>query len=191
MIQIRERDLEASDLSRLVAAVVRMARGTGTRVVVNDRLDVALSCGAAGVHLRTDSMPPSAARSIVPQGFLVGRSVHDAAEAAAVAPFVDYVIAGTIWPSESKGPGPPVPPPIGPAGLRAIARVVSVPVLAIGGVTLETIAEAAAAGAAGIAAIGLFMRSRGQPGEPVCRAMPLGSAVEQARERFDTPHRAS
>ena len=67
LIQIRERDLETSALVSLVLRVVELTRGSRTRVVVNDRLDVALACGAHGVHLRGDSIPASRARRIVPQ----------------------------------------------------------------------------------------------------------------------------
>ena len=66
LIQVRERDLEAASLAALVADIVAIARGTPTRVVVNDRLDVALACGADGVHLRGDSIPVEAARRLAP-----------------------------------------------------------------------------------------------------------------------------
>ena len=79
VIQIRERDLEADALARLVSAVLTIATGSRTRVVVNDRVDVALACGAHGVHLRADSFEAGAARRLVPAGFLIGRSVHTAA----------------------------------------------------------------------------------------------------------------
>ena len=153
LIQIRERDLDAATLSSLVRRVVELTRGSGTRVVVNDRLDVALTCGADGVHLRGDSIPPTRARSIVPQGFLIGRSVHGRDEALAVAPDVDYLIAGTVFPTASK---PGRIDLLGPNGLAAIAHAVHVPVLAIGGMTPERAGEVAAAGAAGIAVLGLF-----------------------------------
>ena len=74
--QVRERDLEAADLAAAVSAIIAIARGTRTRVLVNDRVDVALACGAAGVHLRADSIAASAVRSIAPPEFVVGRSVH-------------------------------------------------------------------------------------------------------------------
>src|SRR4029450_747089 len=82
IIQIRERDLEAAALVDLVATVVEIAKGSPTRVGVNDRLDTAVGSGAGGVNLRADSIAPRVARSIAPAGFVVGRSVHDAAEAA-------------------------------------------------------------------------------------------------------------
>lgn len=191
MVQIRERDLEAGTLARLVSEIVAMARGSRSRVVVNDRLDVALACGAAGVHLRGDSMPPAAARSIAPRGFLVGRSVHAPAEAATCQADVDYLIAGTVWPTESKPAGPLDPPPLGPEGLAAITRAAGVPVLAVGGVTLDRLPWVAAAGAAGVAAIGLFMGPKADPGPDRCRAIALLETVRTARVRFDTSERAS
>lgn len=153
MIQIRERDLEGGPLASLVGDVVRLTRGTATRVVVNDRLDVALACGADGVHLRGDSIPPQSARSIVPKGFLIGRSVHHEHEAKASAADVDYLVAGTVFPTSSKTGLTEL---LGIEGLARICRSVSVPVLAIGGVTVDRLPGIAAAGAAGIAAIGLF-----------------------------------
>src|SRR5438034_1512504 len=132
LLQIRERDLEAGSLAALVSGAVAVARGTPTRVIVNDRLDVALAAGADGVHLRGDSVAPAAARRLAPRGFLVGRSVHSADEAAAIAADVDYLIAGTVFPSASKSQGSKW---LGEAGLAAVVRAAGVPVLAIGGVT--------------------------------------------------------
>jgi thiamine-phosphate diphosphorylase len=153
LIQIRERDLDAAALASLVSRVVGLTRGSPTRVLVNDRLDVALACGAHGVHLRGDSIPASRARTMVPQGFMIGRSVHARDEAQAVAADADYLIAGTVFPTTSK---PGRSDLLGLDGLASIASAVRVPVLAIGGVTPEHAADVAAAGAAGIAALGLF-----------------------------------
>jgi thiamine-phosphate pyrophosphorylase len=150
---VRERDLDAADLAALVEEVVSLSAGTRSRVVVNDRLDVALACGADGVHLRGDSIPASAARRIVPAAFLIGRSVHAVAEVSA-AEGCDYLIAGTVFPSLSKARGAT---PLGIDGLRAIVRASCAPVLAIGGVTADRFDEIAAAGAAGVAGIGLFL----------------------------------
>ena len=191
VLQIREPDLEATELARLVTGMVAMARGSRSRIVVNDRLDIALACGAAGVHLRANSLPPLAARSIAPRGFVIGRSVHTLEEAAAVASDVDYLIAGTVWPSESKPLGAAGPPLLGLSGLAAIAAAVSVPVLAIGGVTLDRIPAVVSCGAAGVAAIGLFMGSPGDEGGSGCRARALHGTVRAARARFDTSLAAS
>jgi len=152
-IQVRERDLDAASLVRLAGDIVRVTRGSGTRVVVNDRTDVALACGADGVHLRHDSAPADAVRGIVPAGFLVGRSVHnvkDAIDAGAV----DYLIAGTVFSTSSK---PGDAPLLGLKGLAEVVQTVAVPVLAIGGITRERLDEVAETGAAGVAGIGLFI----------------------------------
>ena len=178
MIQVRERDLEAAALSALVGDLVRLTRGTSTRVVVNERLDVAIACGADGVHLRGDSIAVGQARSIAPAGFLVGRSVHQADEAVRAAPEADYLIAGTVFPTSSK---PGLDTLLGLAGLAAIARAVAVPVLAIGGVSMDRIGPVAGAGAAGVAAIGLF----------VARGEQLAEVVREARRRFDGVRSAS
>ena len=153
LIQVRERDLEAADLAALVRDVVSLARGGRSRVIVNDRLDVALTCGAGGVHLRGDSFAASDARRIVPTGFLISRSVHTVEEASA-ADGCDYLIAGTVFPSRSKEHGAAL---LGIDGLRAIVAVSRAPVLAIGGITRDRFDEIAAAGAAGVAGIGLFL----------------------------------
>ena len=183
LVQIRERDLAASVLFGLVSDVVQLTRGTTTRVVVNDRLDVALAAGADGVHLRADSLPPSAARSMAPAGFLVGRSVHHIDEAVGVAPAVDYLIAGMVFRSRSK---PGADALLGVDGLAAIVRAVSVPVLAIGGMSIERIGQIAEAGAAGVAAIGLFLGDRADGN---CRA--LVGVAETVRRRFDSVKTAS
>jgi thiamine-phosphate diphosphorylase len=153
LIQIRERDLEATDLASLVGDLVRLSRGSGTRVVVNDRADIALACGADGAHLRHDSVPAERLRAIVPEGFLIGRSVHKLVEAEGAGP-VDYLIAGTVFPTPSK---PDPNPLLGLDGLAAIVQAVAVPVLAIGGIGRDQLDEVAATGAAGVAGIRLFI----------------------------------
>ena len=176
LLHIRERDLDAAQLSAIVADACAITRGTRTRVVVNDRLDVALACGADGVHLRGDSMAVAAARRIAPAGFLIGRSVHGTRDLAAAAG-ADYLIAGTVFASASKGAGHAR---LGVEGLRAIAAATAAPVLAIGGITEARLDEVARAGAAGVAAIGWFTPADGPA---------LHSLVTRARLRFDRVRR--
>jgi thiamine-phosphate pyrophosphorylase len=178
-IQIRDRDLPAALLVRLVSEVVALARGSATRVLVNDRLDVALASGAAGVHLRSDSIGTREARAIAPPGFLIGRSVHDINDLAAVEG-ADYLIAGTVWPSFSKASTDPL---LGIAGLSAIANATAAPVMAIGGVNLDNLAAVRSSGASGIAAIGLFL---GDERQRHCRAVPLAGIVQAVRAAFAT-----
>ena len=167
LIHVREGGLQTSELAAMVTQVVRVTRASHTRVVVNDRLDVAVACGADGVHLRGDSVAASRVRTIAPAGFLIGQSVHSLDEAVAAAPHVDYIVAGTVFPTPSK---PGRTELLGLTGLSAIARGVSVPVLAIGGIDLDRVKEAFAAGAAGIAAITLFT-GRDRPITDVVRAL--------------------
>ena len=166
-----------------IGDVLVVTKGTATRVVVNDRIDVALACGADGVHLRGDSIPIRAARRLAPPGFLIGRSVHGVEEATAAGD-ADYLIAGTVFQSRSK---PAATDLLGIEGLRAIVRAADRPVLAIGGVTGARIDEIAATGAAGFAAIGLFMAPRAAQDEERCRAIDLRQAVQHAHSRFDRP----
>ena len=102
LLQVREPDLETGALCALVADMVAIARGTSTRVVVNDRVDVAIAAGAAGVHLKGTSLPAARVRAMAPRGFLIGCSVHDAQAAHDAAAHVDYLIAGSVFPTISK-----------------------------------------------------------------------------------------
>jgi thiamine-phosphate diphosphorylase len=172
LIHVRERDLDARELAALVGALVKVTRGSATRVVVNDRVDVALACGADGVHLRGDSMAAGRVRQMTPDGFAIGCSVHRVDEAVAVAGDADYVVAGTVFPTPSK---PGMTRFLGIDGLAGIAKAVSVPVLAIGGMSVERASEVAAAGAAGLAAIGLFANPHHS----------IKEVVQELRERFN------
>lgn len=156
LIQVRQPDLDGGALLRLVERCVAAARGSRARIIVNDRLDVALAAGAHGLHLRSGSMPAARVRAIVPERFLIGRSVHGADDARRVtaAGGLDYLIAGTVFASASK----PGVTGIGLDGLRAVVSATSLPVLAIGGMTLESVRRLRGTGAAGFAAIGLFAR---------------------------------
>jgi thiamine-phosphate pyrophosphorylase len=152
-VQIRERDLSARALTDLAIRICRRAEGGSTRVFVNDRADVALAAGAAGVHLRADGPPIARVRGCGPPRWLVGRSTHTLAEIG-VAGDADYVIFGPVFPTESKPAGTAT---TGLAGLRGAVAVSRVPVLAIGGIDDSTTGACLDAGAAGIAGIGLWL----------------------------------
>ncbi len=171
LVQVRERDLEARALLRLVARCVDAVRGTAARVLVNDRADVALAAGAHGVHLPGHGVPARRLRANLPPHLLIGRSVHDAAEAVGAAEDggVDYLVFGAVFETASK----PGARPAGIDALREAAAAVPVPVLAIGGITAGRWADVAAAGAAGIAAIGLFAGA--QPRESLQSLVRNGS----------------
>ena len=176
LVQIRERQLADAALLSLTRKVVDVVSGVRTAVLVNDRVDVAAAAGAAGVHLRSDSVPARRVRAIAPDGFLIGRSVHSAGEAAAAEAEggLDYLIFGTVFASASKPPGRMV---AGLEELRRTCETVRLPVLAIGGITIARAREAAGAGAAGIAAIGLFRDAQHAPGG-------VAAAIEQVKRAF-------
>jgi thiamine-phosphate pyrophosphorylase len=186
LIQLRERDLSSADLTSLAKELLAITRGSETRVVINDRIDVALVCRADGVHLRGDSITVGEARRLVPASFLIGRSIHGTSEATAAAD-ADYLVAGTVFPSVSKDR---VGAEIGLKGLEAIVRAVSIPVLAIGGVTVDRAADVGRAGASGIAAIGLFIGA-GRQTSSVCGAVPLCGLADAVRRQFDSGRAAS
>ncbi len=157
-IQIREKDLTARELFALVKEAVRTI-SRACRILVNDRLDVALAAGAGGVHLGGQSIPAEAAKRFLKENhpradFLVGMSSHSLESVqAAEKNGADYVIFGPVYESPSKVV---FGPPQGSRRLAEICASVSIPVIAIGGVTVENAPDCAAAGAAGIAAIRLF-----------------------------------
>jgi thiamine-phosphate diphosphorylase len=152
LVQIRERDLEGRRLCELARRLVEAVSGTATRIIVNDRLDVALAAGAHGVHLRGGSFAASRARRLVPAGFLVGRSVHASDDVSTAARGADYLAYGNVYETASK-PGLPA---AGLSRLAAVVRATSVPVLAVGGVSIERIPAVLDAGAVGFAAISMF-----------------------------------
>jgi thiamine-phosphate pyrophosphorylase len=177
-IQLREPDLDSRDLLAVARELVSIARGSSTRVIVNDRLDVALAAGADGVHLPARGFAPADVRPHVPSGFLIGRSIHDQ-EDCRQSEGADYLIAGTLFPTPSKAVGHRT---LGLSGLQGLVQLATVPVLAIGGVSRESAAAIGGTGAAGIAAIGLFMPS--DAGE-TCRAFDLRPVVDVVRQAFD------
>jgi len=127
---------------------VRLSVYPSTRLVVNDRLDIALASGAHGVQLGHGGLPVEAARRLAPEWW-IGRSVHGLDEAeAARAEGADYLLVGPVFPT----PTHPDRRPIGLDALRAIGAL-GVPVVAIGGVTPERVREVRNAGAHGVAAI--------------------------------------
>lgn len=187
-VQIREKDLPGRPLAALVREAVASAAPTSARIIVNDRLDVALACGAHGVHLGGDSLP---VRDVVswtaenlprlrgpsPTEFLIGRSCHSLEEAlAAERDGAAYVFFGPVFATPSKlrfGP------PQGLDRLREVCRALRIPVLAIGGITLENLASCLQAGAAGCAAIRLFQQAEDLPA--LIKAMDSLSASSGAR----------
>jgi thiamine-phosphate pyrophosphorylase len=148
VIQLREKDLPAADLYGL-ALRLRQIVGTQALLLVNDRLDVALAAHAHGVELGGSALPTDIARKLAP-GLLIGRSVHDVANAGgAVADGADLLVVGTMFASRSH----PGMTPAGPSLIRKVAAISTVPLIGIGGITPSNATQVISAGASGVAAI--------------------------------------
>jgi len=149
-VQVRDKGASAAELFASVVEIQRLARGGSARVLVNDRIDVALAARAHGVHLAAKSLPPALARTLVEPWQLVGTSVHSVDEAVhAARDGADYLTFGHVYPTWSHE-GEPA------RGVRMLADVVAavdVPVLAIGGIGAARVDEVLATGCAGIAVI--------------------------------------
>jgi thiamine-phosphate pyrophosphorylase len=162
-VQIREREMGARALLELAKAAVAACVGK-SRVVVNDRLDVALASGAAGIHLRGESMPageviPWLRAGNAPADFLVGVSCHSMREARqAEIAGASYLFFGPIFETPAKKQ---FGAPQGVEKLAKVCRSVRIPVIAIGGMSGDRSSECLRAGAAGIAAIRMFQEDRG------------------------------
>jgi thiamine-phosphate pyrophosphorylase len=155
LIQIREKNLPARVLFELTASVVAIARGSSTRILVNDRADVAAGAGAHGVHLTRRSLLPALIRETFGANFLIGASTHSLDEAReAQKGGADFAVFGPIFPSPSKER---YGAPLGVDRLAEAARELApFPLIALGGISDRNARECLHAGANGIAGISLF-----------------------------------
>jgi thiamine-phosphate diphosphorylase len=183
-VQLRNKSGSAASLYDEATDLLRVAHQHGARLVINDRLDVALAVGADGVHLAGQSLPPGAAVHLAAGRVLVGRSVHSLPEASdAAAAGVDYLTFGHVFPTTSH----PGLPPRGLAELAAIVQAIEVPVLAIGGITVANLDDVLRTGCAGIAVISAIL-SDPDPSRAAGRLRSaLDASVHQPRHFFPTP----
>jgi len=158
LIQLREKNLTARTLYELTTRAAEISRDSDTRLLVNERSDVAQAAGADGVHLTANSVEASVIRRAFGRDFLIGVSTHSLAEARAARDAgADFAMFGPVFETDSKRQ---YGSPVGLEGLHEAANVLaSFPVLAIGGISLTNASECLRAGASGIAAISLFANS--------------------------------
>ena len=148
-IQVREPELNARELASRVHDWMRFGK-----VLVNDRADVAIACGAAGVHLRGRSLSPARIRAITPRDFVIAVACHDADDVRrAEAEGADYAVLAPIFAPLSK---PMDRPALGLGVLNEITKRAKIPVIALGGITSENADQCIAVGAAGVAGITIF-----------------------------------
>ena len=149
-IQIREKDLSTRELVALVRRVIELPNPHGTKILVNDRLDVALACGAQGLHLPGNSISPRRVLTIVPPCFEIGVSCHSLDDVRRAGfEGAHFAVFGPVFATGSKHS-------VGLPALAEAVRAVKIPVFALGGISREVVQQCLDQGAAGIAGIRLF-----------------------------------
>lgn len=171
-IQLREKTLPARDIAAIGRRIAEICTRSGVLFIVNDRADVAMACGADGVHVGQDDLPVRAARAIVGTGKIVGASAGTVTEAQrAQAEGADYLGVGSVFLTSTKPDGGE---PLGVVTLAEIIRAVRIPVVGIGGITAENVVEVIRAGAAGVAVV-----------TAVVGQQDISTAARRLRERID------
>lgn len=162
IIQVREKDLLTNQLSEFVIKLNKQVKNTNTIILVNDRLDIALSCEADGIHLPSNSFPINKVRKLVGKKFIISVATHSIKEAQQAAEAgADYVLFSPIFDTPSKtiyGPA------LGLAVLEQAVKSVKCPIIALGGINKSNAKAVLDCKVAGLAAIRLFLESSDLPG---------------------------
>ena len=175
IIQLRAKTLSARDFLALARAVSGPMRQRNCRLIVNDRVDIALASGADGVHLGQDDLPLGAARKLM-AGKIIGISSHSEEQARqAEKGGADYIGFGPMFATSTKETGYGAQ---GTEGLRDIRRVVKIPIVAIGGIKENNVTEVWQAGADSAAIISDILAAR-QIDAKVARLVELGQTPRQ------------
>jgi thiamine-phosphate pyrophosphorylase len=178
--QLREKDLPPRDLYPLALEMRQLTQAYGARLLINDRIDVALAVDADGVHLTTTSLPARVARQLLGPDRLLGVSTHNLAEAQVAAEGgSDFLVFGPVFFTPSKAP---YGEPVGLDALRAVRAAVRLPILAIGGIKTANLDQVLAVGADGIAVISAVISAD----DPTAAAQALLATLRAGR----APHRS-
>jgi thiamine-phosphate pyrophosphorylase len=179
VVQLREKDRSARERYHLGRKLRELTREAGVTFVVNDRADIAQAVEADGVHLGDDDLPVPAARELLGEDAVVGRSVSFVDDAvAAERAGADYLGVGAVYATGSKDDIDDDEHRIGPERVGDIAAAVDIPVVGIGGITADNAGPVAAAGADGVAVITAITRAD----DPETATRELAAVVERARE---------
>jgi thiamine-phosphate pyrophosphorylase len=157
-VQIREKSRSSREIFDAVVESVSIANSIGMKIIVNDRVDIALAAGAHGVHLGQDDLPPSDARKLLGSEAIIGYSTHSVEQAIKAASMpIDYLAIGPIFATNTKENPDPV---VRPDGLKRVRDTIGdFPLVAIGGINILNLHNVLAAGADSAAIIGdLFAR---------------------------------
>ena len=150
LVQLREKNVDGGIFLQRAVAVKNLCDKYNVPLLINDRIDVALACKAAGVHLGQDDIPPSAARAILGPDAIIGVSAHSCEEAiAAEKDGADYLGVGAVFPTNSKDDASEV----GLNMLKEIQQISKLPIVGIGGINAQNYTQVRAAGAQGAAII--------------------------------------
>ncbi len=152
MIQLREKYGSPKDFYESAKEAIKIARPSSVRIIINDRVDIALAAGAGGVHLGQDDLPPARAREILGENAIIGFSTHNPEQAArAVKLPIDYLAIGPVFATATKENAEE---PLGIEGVKRVREVIgNFPMVAIGGITFENFREIISAGANSVAII--------------------------------------
>lgn len=152
LVQLREKNLSAGEFYCEAEQALLVARRHGIKIIINDRLDIALAVNADGVHLGQDDLPVEAARRLLGNDVIIGLSTHDLAQAQQAARLpIDYLAIGPIFPTSTKNNSNPA---VGLAGLTAVRQAVpGIPLVAIGGIDAANRDAVIAAGGDAVAVI--------------------------------------
>jgi thiamine-phosphate pyrophosphorylase len=175
LVQLREKHLAPREFYREAEEALRVARSLGVRLIINDRVDIALALQADGVHLGQDDLPPEAARELLGKEAIIGFSTHTVEQASIAARLpVDYLAIGPIFETSSKENPDPV---VGLEGLRRVREITGeIPLVAIGGIRFENAWEVIKAGADSVAVISLLLA---EPPEIETRTREILAALQQ------------
>jgi thiamine-phosphate pyrophosphorylase len=165
-VQVRLKKATPREVVEIARAIVNKVP---VPVIVNDRADIALAAGAAGVHVGEADLPVSAIRRFAPANFIIGASLGGSAELAN-AKEADYVGIGPLFTTDSKGDAGKA---IGIEGFRKLAELSGRPALAVGGLTAARAAQVMAAGAAGVAVINAIFKAD----DPESAARSIAAAI--------------
>jgi thiamine-phosphate pyrophosphorylase len=176
LIQLREKTLPSRQFYEQASSALQLARKRGVKIVINDRVDLALILGADGVHLGQDDLPPELARHLLGPEAIVGYSTHsiDQAKRAAMLP-ISYLAIGPVFSTKTKSD---TAPEVGLAGVRAVKEIAgNLPVVAIGGITEARIPEILAAGADSVAVISAVLSDPAQIQGTIRRLASLAKQI--------------
>lgn len=173
-VQLREKNSDTRDFVALAQAMKRLLAPQGIPLVINDRVDVALACGAEGVHLGQSDMPPEVARRLLPPEVFIGWSVETPDDVARSAQLpVDYLGVSPVFATPTKTD---TKQPWGLEGLRRVRGMTDLPLVAIGGIHHGNAAQVLGAGADGLAVV-----------SALCAADDPCAAARGFHERMGTP----